>query len=351
MKSFIEKTIHPPGITKPNRRSLFSTIGEVADIIRTDALKAFNAHFPYLADNAKLEEHGRALLIPRLLDDTEKEYRDRVATASFFLMRAGERAYIIEQLNAHFGGRYIVSDEFLEIYIKILDVTDDDRAWVRGFLDGLLNPNIQLTVADWFRFIENIPLSELQKVSVQRADFDTYPYPGVLRCDGRFLCDHGAENVCNGGFTCDSSVDCSGWRYVLGTVSDTVCKSLVCNGEITCNGEFDCSGYRAIFDPMDITDPVMQDGKTDALAITERIEALIETNAIRAVCDGSWVCNGTNRHSVIDAPMTIKIKKRPYVDGTRTPSCALCDGSIMCNGSYSGFDGWYCAEDIQEAVA
>jgi hypothetical protein len=61
-------------------------------------------------------------LRPRLIDDTEKEYRDRVSTASFFLMRSGERAYILEQLNAHFGNRYTVMDEFLDVYVKVCDL-------------------------------------------------------------------------------------------------------------------------------------------------------------------------------------------------------------------------------------
>jgi hypothetical protein len=127
MIKWIEKTINPPGIANKNRLALFSTIGGIADTVRADALKAFNAHFPYLADGAKLEEHGAALLVPRLLDDTEKEYRDRVSTASFFLTRSGERAYILEQLNAHFGGRYTVIDEFLEVYVKVRDLADTDR--------------------------------------------------------------------------------------------------------------------------------------------------------------------------------------------------------------------------------
>jgi hypothetical protein len=188
MKTFIEKTINPPGIAKPNRRSLFSTIGEVADKMKNDALKAFNAHFPYLADSAKLEEHGLALLIPRLLDDTEKEYRDRVATASFFLMRAGERAYIIEQLNAHFGGRYIVSDEFLEVYVKVQDLAENDRHWLLQFLDELINPNVKLSVAEWFHIIEKIIETDQVKLKSNMALRDTLNC-GAAKLNGRIKLD------------------------------------------------------------------------------------------------------------------------------------------------------------------
>jgi hypothetical protein len=127
MIKWIGKNIDPPGLANKNRFAVFSTIGGIADTVRADALKAFNARFPYLADSVKLEEHGNALLVPRLIDDTEKEYRDRVSTASFFLTRSGERAYILEQLNAHFGDRYTVTDEFLDVYVKVRDLDVADR--------------------------------------------------------------------------------------------------------------------------------------------------------------------------------------------------------------------------------
>jgi hypothetical protein len=188
VKTLIEKTINPPGITKKNRRALFSTISDVADIVRTDALKAFNAHFPYLADEAKLEEHGEALLVPHLLYDTPEEYRDRVSTASFFLMRSGERAYILEQLTTHFGDRYVLSDEFLNVYVKILDLSDTDRPWVYSFLDGLLNPNILFTVAGWFRISEYILLADMQRISCLNSFRDLFSqscmHNGEYRHDG-----------------------------------------------------------------------------------------------------------------------------------------------------------------------
>jgi hypothetical protein len=61
MKKFIEKTVNPPGINKKNRGAIFSLIGSVGDRVKADAEKAFNAHFPYIADGAKLAEHGIAL--------------------------------------------------------------------------------------------------------------------------------------------------------------------------------------------------------------------------------------------------------------------------------------------------
>jgi hypothetical protein len=77
MIGWIEKIINPPGIDKPARRSLFEIIGAVGGRLKADALKAFNAHFPYLADREKLAEHGTALLVPRMAYDTVRvEYSD-----------------------------------------------------------------------------------------------------------------------------------------------------------------------------------------------------------------------------------------------------------------------------------
>jgi hypothetical protein len=186
----IERIINPPGITKKNRFAVFSTIGGIADIVRADALKAFNARFPYLADGAKLEEHGAALLVPRLLDDTEKEYRDRVSAASFFLTRSGERAYITGQLAAHFSDRYIASEEFLEVYVKVRDLADTDRRWLLQFLDELINPNVKLSVAEWFHFVDKVILREVLSARAGMPLLDTFndrnaKLDGRVKLDGR----------------------------------------------------------------------------------------------------------------------------------------------------------------------
>jgi hypothetical protein len=124
---------------------LFSFIGRVFEIVKNDAIKAHNAFFPFLCDPEKLREHGKALMIPELPFDTEDGFRNRVATASFYLMRAGERAYIHEQLGAHLGDRYLLTEDFLQVYIHIEDL-DEERIWILSFLDGILDPNISFRV-------------------------------------------------------------------------------------------------------------------------------------------------------------------------------------------------------------
>jgi hypothetical protein len=183
----IEKAINPPGILKQNRRALFLAIRDIAETVRKDALTAFNAHFPYLADSKKLQEHGDALLILHLLHDTETEYRERVAAASFFLMKAGERQYIMGQLEERFTTRYKIIEAFLNIHLKVTDLTDAEREWALELLDSLLNPNIYTELSEWFHYIEDVMLSDGALYTYERQDIDLFEEK-VLR-DGRILRD------------------------------------------------------------------------------------------------------------------------------------------------------------------
>jgi hypothetical protein len=188
MKDWIQKNIDPPGLEKRNRGSLLSIIGRVFGIVRDDAVKSFNAFFPYLCDPEKLQEHGRSLFIPRLQYDTDEEYRNRVSAASFYLIRAGERAYILDQLREHFGDRYILKEDFLEILIQVADVDDKDIAWALNFFDEVLDPNISFTVSEWFAYVENLLIRESHAVTViNRRDAETFEgikYNGRIKYNG-----------------------------------------------------------------------------------------------------------------------------------------------------------------------
>jgi hypothetical protein len=351
MKEWIRKNIDPPGMEKKSRGSVFSLIGRVFGVVKNDAVKAFNAFFPYLSDPEKLKEHGVSLSVPALPYDTEAEYRDRVSTASFYLMRAGERAYIHEQLQAHFGEAYLLKEDFLEVYINIPDLNDADRQWVRSLLDGLLDPNISLTVAEWFHYIDTLTMREALTVRVQRKDFDYYP-PYSLRYDGRIYCDQGREIVCNGDWICDGGVNCDRFMPARGTTSDYLRQESCADGSWLCNGERDCKGYQELFSPIEVPGFLMpRGGCGDEFSASLALEAMEDRMMIRAACDGSWNCDGSNAKSMIDAPMKLRIIRELHCNGVKKPSCSVCDGSIVCDGSYTGYDGLYYSGDIiQEEV-
>jgi hypothetical protein len=307
----------------------------------------FNAHFPYLAGSAKRAEHGKALMIPRLAEDTEKEYRECVSTAGFFLMRAGERVSIEEQLQDPFGGRSVLKDEFRNVYVRIVDIEEEERAWVAGFLDWILNPNIALTVAGWFHFVEEILLEELQDSLTRRTGTDIYRQG--LCCDGRFLRDQGKAAVCAGTLLCDGSWKCEDFQPARGTLYDTVCAPVFPDGAYRGDGSFDCSGYIRIYDPKTFTVPIMPtDGAEDTLVFESGPLCFEDGMRHAPLCDGSWMCDGSNLAPMVDTPMKLRLITPVRCDGMRTPSCSACDGTWTCDGSHDCFDGWYCSGDLIE---
>jgi hypothetical protein len=172
MNGWIEKNINPPGIHKKNRGSLFQAAGKIFAIVRDDAQAAFDAHFPSLADEKKLAEHGKAVEIPRFVNDRYEEYRDRVAAASFYHMRSGERGYIKGQLAAHFGDRFITKEEFLQIYLQVLDLTDEELAWAQNFLDSIVDPNISLNFSKWKKLIDKSLIKEKWNIQIASQNID-----------------------------------------------------------------------------------------------------------------------------------------------------------------------------------
>jgi len=191
MKKWIEINLDPPGMERKNWHSVFSFIGRVFGIVKEDAIKAHNAFFPYLCDEDKLRQHGDSLMIPELPFDTEKIYRDRVSTASFYLMRAGERAYIHEQLQARLGDRYIINEEFLQIYLKVSELSKEERIWAYSFLDGILDPNISFSIAELFNFIDLFNVSDYLLLKIKKIDTDIFgnrlKFNGAIKFDGKTI--------------------------------------------------------------------------------------------------------------------------------------------------------------------
>jgi len=350
MKDWIQKNIDPPGIDKKNRGSLFSFIARVFDIVRKDAIKAFNAFFPYLADSEKLREHGEALSIPEFPYDSEEEYRERVSAASFFLMKAGERGYILDQLHGRFGDHFVFKEDFLKVYFNIAELREDDRVWLHSLLDELLDPNIQLTVAEWFCYIDTMLMDDELVLRVQRNDVDSFV--GRFICNGQFFCDQGTEIICDGSWLCDGTIKASRFMAIRGTVLDYILDGVYADGRRICNGDFDCSGYVTIFSPDETSDPVLPSSDfKDSFEARLVIEPMGDQMQIYAICDGSFLCDGSNAKSIADGPLHLRIIKQLHCDGLHTPSCSVCDGSIICDGSYTGYNGrFYAGDQIYEEV-
>jgi len=345
MKDWIEKNLDPPGMGRKNWRSLFSFIGRVFGIVKDDAIKAHNAFFPYLADPDKLRQHGDALMIPELPFDTEANYRDRVATASFYLMRAGERAYIHEQLQAHFGDTYLLTEEFLQVFIKIPDLNPEERAWVYGFLDGILDPNISLTVAEWFHYIDTMLMDEETTMRGRIKHVDSFG--DELLCNGRFYCDQGKEILCDDTWLCDGSVKCKHYFAVIGTISDYIFEEVLANGFL-CNGQLDCSGHEEVYSPITVTEPILlRDSINEDFQVSLRIEEPFKDEMqIDAICDGSFLCDGSNLDSIADGPMNLRIIMPIICDGSKMPYAEVCDGSWVCDGTYSDCDGLHYSGEV-----
>jgi hypothetical protein len=303
MKDLIHR-INPLGLLKPNRGALFSTIGTVFDRVKSDAEQAFFAHFPYLADIKKLEQHGKALSIPRLSYDTDEEYRKRVSTAAFYFANAGDRSYTISQLKEHFGDRYILNEQFLQISMKVLDLTDADKKWLREFLDGTLNPNILIAMAELFDFSDTVVIQETPRVSLIKQEQDVYT--NGLRYDGRIKYNHGREITYNGSGTFDGT-----WKYnqfipQKGMVSDSIRIPESYAGSRTYGGEIHYSGDAPLYAPMDTPNPATYNGSgnDDELSVHMSIHVQ-DTAALEPRYDGrvrldGQVTYGGIQSSIID---------------------------------------------------
>jgi hypothetical protein len=260
-------------------------------------------------------------------------------------MRAGERSYIFEQMATHYGmDHYMLWDEFLHIFAKVEDPSDEDRAWAYNLLDRVVNPNVVLTIIDWLKFTEEISCEAAQTMLLKQARHDIYP--AGLRCDGRVLCDQGIEILCNGSWLCNGSVTCARFIPAFGTIYDTITKVETCNGARLCDSAIDCSGELLVHAPEDISLPLLRpDRQIDCL--NTDIGVVLDDRARAGLrCDGTWLCDGSNQQSCIDAlamPLEINTdyaEQADIADGDNDVAVKrhdrdryhlLCNGEALCN--------------------
>jgi hypothetical protein len=141
---------------RKNTGAALSAVGRVFGIVKDDAVKAHNAFFPYTADIEKLRQHAKALMIPELENDKEALFRDRVAAASFYLSKAGERGFIMGELEARFGDRIDVIEKFLQLRFKVIGLSEKEKNWMYGLLDSLIDPVVYFELTEWLKFRERV---------------------------------------------------------------------------------------------------------------------------------------------------------------------------------------------------
>lgn len=198
MKKLIEK-INPPGIEKDNRRKLFDIIGNLGDVVASDSMQVLRNFFPLLSDQKALADHGEALMIPRYSSDTEESYRARVATAAFYMFQRGTRGFLKAEIAKRFESKdFRIIEDYMHLAVKVLDISETERVWLYEFLDKELDPNISITLIDWFRFIETVAVGDTCSSALVSSLDDAIDNGFCL--DGRTLLDHGREVLLNGDF-------------------------------------------------------------------------------------------------------------------------------------------------------
>lgn len=164
MIDFIKK-LNPPGFKSPNRFKIYKIIARVFDVVKADLNTVFRSFFPFLSSSEKLHEHGKALLIQKFIFDTEETYRERVATASFFVDRQGMRSQLQEVLELIVPGRFWVNEYprhgftvghskighdaiggGLRIFVKVKDLTQLEEQMIYEYLDLTIDPDIEISV-------------------------------------------------------------------------------------------------------------------------------------------------------------------------------------------------------------
>lgn len=217
MKELIRK-IAPPGYDKKNRRKLYDVIGRLGDVTASDAVKVLRDFFPYLADSKALKKHASALSIPRYETDTEEAFRLRVATAAFYIFKKGTRDFFRGAMEQRFPGRdYELIEDFMRLNVSLVDMSDEDIAWIREFFEAELDPNILLGFIYEFLWAEGFSPEDNLEYAIEESDATAEAWEWGFCYDGEALHDHGYAKTYEGreshGGDTDYSLDVAS-RYV-----------------------------------------------------------------------------------------------------------------------------------------
>lgn len=215
MRNLLKK-IAPPGVEKTNLGRLYKVIAELGTSAADDATRVFRNFFPYLSDSKALAAHGKALSIPRYSNDTDESYRKRVATALFYIRQRGTRGFFKTAISQRFESRgFELIEEFMHLTVKVLDMTEADRAWLYEFLEAELDPNILIALVDWFKWVERFEMQEDLALAALPSFLDVWHWG--LTLDGQILLDHGSVVLLDGSFLLDGGEELDGVQAVAGT--------------------------------------------------------------------------------------------------------------------------------------
>ncbi|MBP5163199.1 MAG: hypothetical protein ILP16_09535 [Spirochaetales bacterium] len=238
---FIFKKLAPPGIEKKNRRKIFNLIARLGDLMADVASQVLKNFFPLLADSDALAAHGKALSIPRYVNDTEDAYRARVASAAFFLKERGSRGFFRTSISQQFSDRDLkITEEYLKLSIELGSLSSDDKRWLYEFLDAELDPNIQIALVSKESFHDGVDPQDAGLTQAHRNDIDLYDWG--LCYDGQVLAGYARIITFDGSVYADGTAQVGQVVSEDGTYSGYKEMETFYDGVLTADGNHDFSG-------------------------------------------------------------------------------------------------------------
>lgn len=347
-------SLNPPGRRKKNLGAIYDAIDELVTGLSDTGLAAARDAFPLLARTAALSDHGTALGIPQFTYDTDETYRARVAAASFFLERQGSREIVAAGLEDIVADRYELREQFLRLWVGVEDMTDEDRARVREYLDATLDPNVALTIADLFEFIEKSEISEscIPAVVADSAE----AILGGRRYDGRLRYDNGQEELFAGGKLFDGSTRFNGCSVLQGTRGSVAKASAFYMGYLGYDGAASFDALEKVSAPALPSGAAVFDNEEDSLLV-HAAHTMSENAEVALFYDGHLVYSGFNYGasppSVVDPGMSLKAIKHRHYDGRMVYAFRKYSGVTKYNGQETYFSGpgYHGDEVVAEEVA
>lgn len=339
MSELLDK-LAPPGYQKPNLGAIYEAIDALISELSEDELQAIFNIFPLFASDDALTDHAAALRIPKFSYDTTETFRARVAAAAYFLEREGSRGSVKEGLNEIVIGRYELREQFLKLFVGVDDMTDEDRSRVREYLEATIDPNILLTIADLFAFIENSSVTESLNKAIVFDSADAVL--GGWRYDGRLRFDHGKSEYFDGSRKYGGVITHTGYSSKKGTIDTSAYAASAYNGSRRYGSSIKYDGFQGITGRPLPSVAAHYDSADDILNMAGRHQ-LTDQVVIAIRYDGRFIYSGINYGAevpvAVDPAMQMTTVRRRRYDGRLQYAFSTYGGALSYNGQKSYFDG------------